>query len=45
MGFLAGSTSLTRFRLVEDTVEPTILAEAAERLRRYAFRDIDNTAE
>ncbi|MDI3492250.1 MAG: hypothetical protein PWP17_132 [Desulfomicrobiaceae bacterium] len=45
MGFLAGSMSLTRFRLVEDTVEPTVLAEAAERLRRYAFRDIDNTAE
>lgn len=45
MGLISGSTTLSRFRLVEDAVDPALLAEAPERLRRFAFRDIDDTAE
>ncbi len=45
MGLTAGSTSLTRFRLLEDRVDSALIADVAARLRRFAFRDIDDTAE
>jgi len=44
MGFLAGSVSLTRFRLLE-AVPDSLWAEVPRRLKKHAFLDIDNNAE
>ncbi|GAU07964.1 recombination-associated protein RdgC [Desulfoplanes formicivorans] len=44
MSILAASTSLTRYRIVEE-VPKELWAEVNERLRTFAFRDIDETAD
>lgn len=44
MGLLAASGGFTRYRIVGD-VPAQILREAPERLKKYAFTDIDNSTE
>ncbi|WP_462324015.1 recombination-associated protein RdgC [Desulfoplanes sp.] len=44
MSILAASTSLSRYRIVED-VPRELWAEVNDRLRKFAFRDIDETAD
>jgi len=44
MAILSASTSLTRYRIVED-VPRELWAEVNDRLRKFAFRDIDDTAD
>ena len=44
MGFISGSVSFTRFRLVE-TPPDSLWAEVPERLKKHAFLDIDETIE
>ncbi|PIE68971.1 MAG: hypothetical protein CSA21_04660 [Deltaproteobacteria bacterium] len=44
MSILAASTSLSRYRIVED-IPHTLWGEVMDRLRTFAFRDIDDTAE
>lgn len=44
MGFIAASTSFTRFRIVED-IPQTLWAELTERLKKFGFRDIDHNAD
>lgn len=44
MGFLSASTSFTRYRLAGE-LPPTLLAEAPDRLKKFAFRDIDRSAD
>lgn len=44
MGFLAASTGLTRYRLV-DEVGDDVLADVPRRLKSFAFVDIDQGAE
>jgi DNA recombination-dependent growth factor C len=44
MSFLKGSTSFTRFRIT-DPVSPALWPEAPDKLRQYAFKDIDETPE
>jgi len=44
MSILAASTSLSRYRIVED-VPRELWGEVNDRLRKFAFRDIDETAD
>ncbi|MDD2219798.1 MAG: recombination-associated protein RdgC [Desulfoplanes sp.] len=44
MAILSASTSLTRYHIVED-VPQELWAEVNDRLRKFAFRDIDDTAD
>ncbi len=44
MGLLAASGGFTRYRIVGD-VKDQILREAPDRLKKFAFVDIDNTAD
>ncbi len=44
MSILAASTSLTRYRIVQD-IPRQLWGEVNDRLRSHAFRDIDETAE
>lgn len=44
MGFLSASSSITRYRIVED-VPQSLWAEIPDTLRRFAFKDIDQSAE
>ncbi len=44
MALLSASTSLTRYRIVED-IPQALWGEVNDRLRKFAFRDIDDTAE
>lgn len=44
MGFIGSSCSFTRFRIL-DAVSDALLLEVQDRLRKYAFRDIDNIPE
>jgi DNA recombination-dependent growth factor C len=44
MSILAASTSLSRYRIVED-IPGELWAEINDRLRKFAFRDIDETAD
>lgn len=44
MGFLNSSSSFTRFRIT-DPVPPSLWGEVLDRLRQYAFREIDETAD
>lgn len=44
MGLLAASGGFTRYRIVGE-VKPDILREAPDRLKKYAFNDIDSTAD
>lgn len=44
MSFLKASTSFTRFRITE-TVPQQLWGEIADRLKQYAFRDIDETSD
>ncbi len=44
MAFLSGSTSFTRYRVI-DELPRELLAQAPERLKRNAFKDIDNSAD
>lgn len=44
MGFLNSSSSFTRFRIT-DPVPPSLWGEILDRLRRFAFRDIDATSD
>lgn len=44
MGFLAGAAAVTRYRITEP-VPDTLWAEAADRLKKHAFREIDDTAD
>jgi hypothetical protein len=44
MGFLTASTSFTRFRLVDD-VPRDFWASVPDRLKRFAFREIDDSPE
>ncbi len=44
MAFIGSSCSFTRFRIL-DPVPDALLLEVAERLRLYAFKDIDNLPE
>lgn len=44
MGIMSSSVSLTRYRVVEKPGRD-ILAQVPEKLVRFAFRDIDNTAD
>lgn len=44
MAFLSASTSFTRFRIT-DPVSNELLQQVPDLLKRYAFRDIDDTAD
>lgn len=44
MSFLKASTSFTRFRITE-AVPQQLWSEITDRLKQYAFRDIDDTAD
>lgn len=44
MAILSTSVSLTRYRVVED-IPDALLRTVPERLKRYAFQDIDHTAD
>jgi hypothetical protein len=44
MGFLSASVSFTRYRLMSEAPD-TLWSEVVDRLKRYAFRDIDDTAD
>ena len=44
MGFLSSSTSFTRFQVSEE-VPPSLYSDAINRLKKFAFRDIDESAE
>ncbi|MEW5773837.1 MAG: recombination-associated protein RdgC [Thermodesulfobacteriota bacterium] len=44
MGFLAGAAAFTRYRITEP-VPDTLWAEVADRLKKNAFREIDDTAD
>lgn len=44
MSFIKASTSFTRFRITEP-VPQQLWSEIADRLKQYAFRDIDETAD
>lgn len=44
MSFLKASTSFTRFRIT-DEIPPQLWGEILDRLRKHAFRDIDETSE
>lgn len=42
---MSASVGLTRYRVVEEDIPASLWAEVEDRLRRNAFRDIDNSAE
>jgi len=44
VGFISSSTSFTRFQIPE-AVAPGLYADAINRLKKFAFRDIDESAE
>lgn len=44
MGFLSASVSMTRYRIM-DEVPATLWPEALNLLKKYAFKDIDHSAE
>ncbi|MDR2574018.1 MAG: recombination-associated protein RdgC [Desulfovibrio sp.] len=44
MGFSGGTSSFTRFRIL-DSVPQELWSQLADRLRKFAFRDIDDTPE
>lgn len=44
MGFISASMSFTRYR-IEGEVPETLWPEIPDRLKRYAFQDIDHTAD
>ena len=44
MGLLSASSGFTRFRIV-DEVPDTLWTEIPERLKRFAFKEIENTAD
>lgn len=45
MGFMSASVGLTRYRIVEKDIDPSLWTEIEDRLKRRAFRDIDASAE
>ena len=44
MSFIKSSCSFTRFRIT-DSVPASLWGEIADRLKQYAFREIDETAD
>ena len=45
MGFMSASVGFTRYRIVEDDIPASLWGEITDRLKRNAFRDIDESAE
>jgi DNA recombination-dependent growth factor C len=45
LGFMSASVGLTRYRIVEEDISSSLWHEIEDRLKRNAFRDIDNSAE
>lgn len=45
MGFMSASVGMTRYRIVEKEIDSSLWAEIEDRLKRKAFRDIDDSAE
>lgn len=45
LGFMSTSVGMTRYRIVEKEIDASLWAEIGDRLKRKAFRDIDDSAE